>query len=241
MEVDFRTWRPMFGAALLAACLVWLFHAPVETQRALAAENRPVELASALFFLAGMVMAAYAAVQAGGALRWYLALWAVLCLLFFGEETSWLQHLIGYQTPAFIAEQNVRGELNLHNLRLLHGGELVGAEFHWRSLFKAQHLFNLGFLAYFFGLPLLASSAAGQRLLRRAQIPYPGKRLAAFAFLPLAVSAVLTLLAGTYETKVTIAESRETVCALVILTFLVLAAREVALPAAKHARESHAR
>ena len=213
----------MFGAALLAACLVWLFNAPVETQRALAAENRPVELASALFLLAGMVMAAYAAVHrdagrvpADHALRWYLALWAVLCLLFFGEETSWLQHLIGYQTPAFIAEQNVRGELNLHNLRLLHGGELVGAEFHWRSLFKAQHLFNLGFLAYFFGLPLLASSAAGQRLLRRAQIPYPGKRLAAFAFLPLAVSAVLTLLAGTYETKVTIAESRETVCALVI-------------------------
>ena len=78
------------------------------------------------------------------------------------------------------------------------------------------------------GLPLLARSAKGHQLLRRVQIPYPGKRLATFAFLPLAVSAALTLLAATHETKVTVAETREMICALVILTFLVLAARAVA-------------
>jgi hypothetical protein len=228
MEVDFRTWRPLLGSAVLAGCLIWLFQTPVETQRALAAENRPVELASALFFLVGMTAAAYGAVQAHGAYRRYLAVWALLCLAFFGEETSWLQHLLHYETPSWMAQANVRGELNLHNLEVFHGGELVGAEFHWRSLLKAQHLFNLGFVAYLFGLPLLARSAKGDQLLRRVQIPYPGKRLATFAFLPLAVSAVLTLLAATHETKVTVAETREMICALVILTFLVLAARAVA-------------
>jgi hypothetical protein len=241
MEIDFRTWRPLLGAALLAAILLWLFHAPVETQRALAAENRPVELASALFFLAGIVVAAFGAVRASGALRWYLALWALLCLVFFGEETSWLQHVLHYQTPPWMAQQNVRGEFNLHNLEIFHGGELIGAHFDWRSLLKAQHLFNLGFAAYFFGLPLLALGARGRRLLLRLQIPYPGKRLVAFAFLPLAVSAVLTLLAETHETKVTIAETREMVCALVILTFLVLVARAISLPALAHIRASQTR
>jgi hypothetical protein len=228
MEIDFKTWRPVLGSAVLVGFLIWLFHAPIEIQAALAAENRPVELASALFFFVGMAAAAYSAVRAHGTVRWYLALWALLCLLFFGEETSWLQHLLHYQTPPWIAHENIRGEFNLHNLEVFHGGELIGAEFHWRSLLKAQHLSNLGFVAYLFGLPLLAHSATGRQLLQRVKIPYPGKRLAAFAFLPLGVSAVLTLLAATQATKATVAETREMIFALVILTFLVLAANAVA-------------
>jgi hypothetical protein len=207
---------------LLAIGLMWLFEAPVETQRALAAENRLIELASALFYFGAMVGAAYGATQASGVLRWYLVLWALLCFLFFGEETSWLQHFLHYPTPAWIIQENVQGELNLHNLRSLHGGELLGGDPQWRSLFKVQNLFNLGFIVYFFGLPLLALNAAGWRLLSRLSIPYPGKRLVAFAFIPLAVSAGLTLLAQTHETKATIAESREMICALIILLFVVL-------------------
>jgi hypothetical protein len=235
MGVDFKTWHPLFGSALLAAGLVWLFQAPVETQRALAAENGPVELALALFYLAAMALAAYGAVQTSGALRWYLVLWMLLCLAFFGEETSWFQHMLHYETPSWMTEKNAQGEFNLHNLEIFQGGQLVGAEFRWRSLLRAQNLFNLGFVAYFFGLPLLASGAAGRRLLPRLKIPYPGKRLVAFAFLPLAVSAALTLLAGTQETKATVAETREMICALVILTFVALASRPAASSASAHA------
>jgi hypothetical protein len=231
MEVDFRNWRPLFSSAVLASFLIWLFHTPLETKFALAAENRPVELATALFFLAGMAAAANGAVRAHGTLRWYLGLWALLCFVFFGEETSWLQHMLHYETPPWMAHENMRGELNLHNLEVFHGGEVIGAEFHWWSLLKAQHLFNLGFVTYLFGLPLLARSATGHELLRRAKLPYPGKRLAAFAFLPLAVSAVLTSLAATHATKATVAETREMICALVIMIFLMLAASTVASPA----------
>jgi hypothetical protein len=117
VEIDLKSWRALLASALLAAGLVWLFDAPVATQRALAAENRPIELASALFYFAAMMVAAYGATQVSGALRWYLALWALLCFLFFGEETSWLQHYLRYPTPAWMAHENVRGEFNLHNLR----------------------------------------------------------------------------------------------------------------------------
>src|SRR5262245_53074251 len=111
MEVDFRSWCPVLGSAVLVAFLRWLFQASIETKIALAAENRPVELATALFFLAGMVAAAYGALRAHGAFRWYLAFWALLCFLFFGEETSWLQHMLHYETPPWLANENVRGEL----------------------------------------------------------------------------------------------------------------------------------
>jgi hypothetical protein len=69
MEVDFRTWRPLLGSAVLVGFLIWLFQTPTETKIALAAENRPVELTTALFFLAGMVAASIGAVRAHGALR----------------------------------------------------------------------------------------------------------------------------------------------------------------------------
>jgi ABC-type amino acid transport system permease subunit len=33
-----------------------------------------------------------------------------------GEELSWGQHILGFETPAFIAENNEQDEFNLHNL-----------------------------------------------------------------------------------------------------------------------------
>jgi hypothetical protein len=108
-------------------------------------------------------------------------------------------------------------------------------------VFKAQNLFNLGFLAYFFGLPLLALAPPGRRLFSRLLIPYPARRLVAFAFIPLAVSAALTLFAQTHETKVTIAESREMICALIILVFLVLTAKAALAPSQSQQRQIQAR
>jgi hypothetical protein len=41
------------------------------------------------------------------------------CFFFAGEEASWGQHWIGYETPEQIAERNDQGEFNLHNDPLL--------------------------------------------------------------------------------------------------------------------------
>lgn len=40
---------------------------------------------------------------------------ALGCFFFAGEEASWGQHWIGYETPDVIAERNDQGEFNLHN------------------------------------------------------------------------------------------------------------------------------
>jgi len=41
---------------------------------------------------------------------------------FFGEETSYLQHYIGFSTPEAYAVLNAQNELNIHNLNPLQGG-----------------------------------------------------------------------------------------------------------------------
>jgi len=40
---------------------------------------------------------------------------ALGCFFFAGEESSWGQHWVGYETPDSIAERNDQGEFNLHN------------------------------------------------------------------------------------------------------------------------------
>jgi hypothetical protein len=43
-----------------------------------------------------------------------------MCLLFVaGEEASWGQRIINFETPGIIAEQNRQGEINLHNSELI--------------------------------------------------------------------------------------------------------------------------
>ncbi len=57
--------------------------------------------------------------QRGSGLRavWYLAL-AAGCVFLFGEEISWGQHLLGYESSAHMIEINAQHENNLHNLDL---------------------------------------------------------------------------------------------------------------------------
>lgn len=48
----------------------------------------------------------------------FILLLAFGLLMMFGEEASWGQRLIGYDSPEFIAEYNAQSEMNLHNLRV---------------------------------------------------------------------------------------------------------------------------
>lgn len=38
-------------------------------------------------------------------------------VFFGGEEINWGQRIIGFETPAFLANPNIQGEFNLHNIR----------------------------------------------------------------------------------------------------------------------------
>ena len=48
----------------------------------------------------------------------FLLLLGLGLLVMFGEEASWGQRLIGYDSPEVIAEHNTQAEVNLHNLRV---------------------------------------------------------------------------------------------------------------------------
>jgi hypothetical protein len=61
-----------------------------------------------------------AAVARAARLLWLLPL-AAACFLVAGEEVSWGQRLLGLGTPGALAEVNVQGETNLHNIEGVHG------------------------------------------------------------------------------------------------------------------------
>ena len=46
----------------------------------------------------------------------WLLLGALVCIGFAGEEASWGQHWLGWQSPEYFAENNRQGETNVHNL-----------------------------------------------------------------------------------------------------------------------------
>jgi type IV secretory pathway VirB2 component (pilin) len=80
----------------------------------LAAEDGPLENTQAVLFLVA------AAACGWGLARRSAAPWAwplgIGALLLFGEEISWGQRLIGFSSPAAVAEHNRQHEFNVHNL-----------------------------------------------------------------------------------------------------------------------------
>lgn len=128
-------------------------------------ESSIIEVFTALGYFGGLLTALYYIFKLPRAAKYtfFTFLWAALCFVFFGEETSWLQHLFGYSTPASIESRNLQGEFNLHNLEgfmttretgSVHSAFADGG-LDFRGLLSGQNLFRLGFLSYFVLLPLL--------------------------------------------------------------------------------------
>ena len=219
MTIDIRAAWGVVAVAVVAALLLVIFALGGGATRALWRENGIVENLSALFYLAGFLLCAYAAFKVAPPGRFYLLIWSLLCLVFFGEETSWLQQQIGYRTPEWMAQSNVQGEFNLHNLAPLQGGAITKEGFSWRMLLKSQHLFQLGFVGYFLVLPVLMLVAPARRMVARMQVPYPGRNLVLSIWAAVAISVALTLLSDD-TTKSGIAETREMIYALSIFAFV---------------------
>ena len=222
MKVDCTVRQAIWLAGVLGTVLILIFLTGYRYQLLVFDENGPVQIATAMLFLVGVVVAALGWVRTEGQARFYFATWSLLCLIFFGEETSWLQHQLGYSTPEFVATRNVKSEFNLHNLNIFHGGELLGSNEDLRSsLLKSQHLFQLGFFAYFFVLPAATLIRPTRAFIYKLQVPFPGGRLFGCIWLTVGLSILLTLVAGDIA-KPLIAETRELVYAVSVLVFLSL-------------------
>jgi hypothetical protein len=191
-------------------------------------EDGFVENMSAVAYAAAFLIAVQVARETTGWQRVHWLTWAVLAFVFFGEETSWLQHWTGYATPESVKAINVQSEFNLHNLRALSPDDRIfsgdGVVFTWKHLLSAQHLFNLGFTVYFLFLPLFMGIKDVGALARRYGIPKQGTRFVAMVWTPIAVSIVLTIAnRGQDGSKSLIGETREMFFALAILWFVAAA------------------
>ena len=208
-------------------------------------EDGLIEIASALAYPVGAFFAFHLARDTQGWPRAHWMLWTVLCVLFFGEETSWLQHWTGYATPESVKAVNVQSEFNLHNLNIFEPKrDLVtgaGVAFAWQAWLSSQHLFYAGFATYFLLIPLARWIPAIDRIAVRLGVPRISGRFMLAVWIPIVLSAALTVAcADDALRKEMIGETREMVFAVGIAAMIVIAWRR-AKNAASRAGQSRPR
>ena len=135
---------------------------------ALIGEDGFIEMLGAVFLLLGAVFAFMALLRLrktgdAGRLKQaaYLGL-ALFLLLAAGEELSWGQRLLGFETPAPLAEVNAQEETNLHNL----AGDANGQNF-------SANVYKACWVAVGILVPLLALLPRVGRAVRRHLPVFP--------------------------------------------------------------------
>ena len=160
---------------IAAAVVAWLaaFGLPESILVAMTIEDGVVEYASAFAWLLATLLCVRALGHAPRRARWLLAGWMALCFLCMGEEVSWGQRIVGFDTPDAVFGQNQQQEVTFHNLpifapegqswrKALATGELDPA-----LLLNVNKLFVLGMCGYFLGLPALMRWPRAASLLDR--------------------------------------------------------------------------
>ena len=178
-------------------------------------EDGVIELLSAFFYLSAVFICIYGLIKKNKHAP-YLTLWMVLTFIFFGEETSWLQHIIGYQTPDQILAVNDQKEFNLHNLKWFHrDSSLV------EKIFSSQNLFRVGFFTYFLIIPIIGLCKLDRGVFTKFNFPLPGHKFMIFIWAPIFASLILTVF-STGPIKDVLAETREMFYAASIFTYVTL-------------------
>jgi len=105
----------------------------------------------------------------------FLGLLAVIMFICFGEEISWGQRFLGFETPQFLAGLNAQNETNLHNIWLVHQWRPDGNEKSFLGLLlNMNRLFSIFWLTYFVVVPISAKrSERVRRALTFTGIPIP--------------------------------------------------------------------
>ena len=175
------TYFALITAYLLAAYLPF-FIASNEQVLPLIRENGPYQSLTALAFLLASILLglAFAIRGNGNAFGKFLTrrniFVLLLALVFFigaGEEQSWGQHMFGFEPPEAVAERNIQGEFNLHNLDMLHGVNADGTPKTGLALYLTiGKLFSLFWFGFCVCLPLVATLWSSARLfLQRINMP----------------------------------------------------------------------
>jgi hypothetical protein len=192
----------------------------------LAGDERVLEMLSALAYATGSALCVWAAIRAPReparvAGRAMLLGFALVFVVASGEELSWGQHILKYETPEVFAKANRQEEVNLHNLRFLDSRGKDGTRKRGLGfLLNSNRFLDYFMFSVFVALPLVVRrrDALGN-LARRLGAPRFGMSFVA----PLALNYGLTVAAvfltdREFMTRAT-SEIRETNCAM--LCFLL--------------------
>jgi hypothetical protein len=137
-------------AALIILGALALAHVTPERYDALMEEDRAVEWATVVLFLAAGVVRSYRAIRTR---RVFDALVGLFCLFVAGEEISWGQRLIGYTPPGVFLEHNTQQEANVHNFADIFG--------------RPKWMLIMALAGYGLLLPAVSRAGAARRLLDR--------------------------------------------------------------------------
>lgn len=183
--------------------------------REITKEDGIVENLSALFYLLSFVFCTYCLVfKSKKGYRKFLFLWAVLSLVFLGEETSWFQRFLDIPTPEYIRDVNDQGELNIHNLNwfvskdglfraMREGDNILGA------FLNSNNLFRMGFFTYFFIIPILVYSKKFPIIEYKLNYPTPSLVLFISIWTTILLALILFLFSSGVSRVVVLAETRE--------------------------------
>jgi hypothetical protein len=154
------------AAAVMAFALgsTLLFLADPALFNATAQEDRPVEWTSALLLLAASVIFLPAVVrQPNKIVLGFALLLAGLFFVMAMEEISWMQRVVGFETPDKLAEVNWQGEFNFHNVQT--------------DLF--ENVFYVGSALFLILLPFISDATPWLRSLGALSAFVPGRAVAA--------------------------------------------------------------
>jgi hypothetical protein len=193
----------IIAGTLCASYGIFLLDDPIAAW--LTQEDGPLENATAAAFLVASGLAAllYLRSISGNDLLLLKTrknvFFLLLALAFFfgaGEELSWGQRIVGFESPELFKERNIQKELNFHNLMLFDrrgdSGQSGSAKSGLEALIDIERLFSLFWLTYCFLVPIADRLlSAASRLFARIGLPVPPLWLGVFFPLNYVLSKLL--------------------------------------------------
>jgi len=185
-------------------------------------EDGFIEYLTAVFYLLGFILAFIAIFKRKK--RLILAIvWAILCFVFLGEETSWFQRILNYSVPG-VENLSSQNEFNLHNLEIFAGDSLfvdgkISKAGIVNFLKNTQNIFRLGFFGYFLILPLFTFNKKIKKLLTKIGYAKPSSKFILVLLIVMVLAFILAILSPE-EIKMAMAETREMLYAFFIFLYV---------------------
>jgi hypothetical protein len=151
--------------------------------------------------------------------RIFFLLLAIMFFVFFGEEISWGQRILEFETPESVKSRNMQKEFNLHNFDVFHHWD-SGKKFKsgLKSFFTAKRIFVYIFVLYLLLIPFLVNkSELFRRIAKWFYLPIPSIQLGMLFLFNLLIYRGFKFSFGYIKTVRVMAEIQEFNFALILL------------------------